>query len=98
LGISSRRFPPIQDSLSPFIPIPDSNKVLAVIQILKSSHGPLIPADKDQRIFWKRTNIGIEQMSYDEIKEAFQELLKKPDFTKNEIRFGVLFVLYIILY
>jgi hypothetical protein len=81
-------------SLGPFIPIPDSNKVLAVIEILKSSHGPLIPADKDQRIFWKRTNTGNEQMSYDEIKEAFQELLKKPDFTKNEIRFRVLFILY----
>jgi predicted HTH transcriptional regulator len=80
--------------LAPFIPIPDSNKVLAVIEIPKSSHGPFIPADKDQRIFWKRTNTGNEQMSYDEIKEAFQELLKKPDFTKNEIRFRILFVLY----
>jgi hypothetical protein len=65
-----------------------------VIEIPKSSRGPFIPEDKDKRIFWKRTNTGNEQMSYDEIKEAFQELLKKPDFTRNRIRFRILFVLH----
>lgn len=33
-------------------------------------------------------------MSYDEIKEAFQELLKKPDFTKNEIRLSPICIIY----
>jgi hypothetical protein len=82
-------------NLAPFIPIPNSDKVLAVVEILKVSRGPYIPASKDQRIFWKRTNSGNEQMSYEEIEEAFRKYLKVPDYTKNEIRFRILFMLYV---
>lgn len=45
---------------APFMPIPDS-KVLAVISIPKSSRGPYILSRIDQRIFWKRTNSGLQE-------------------------------------
>jgi Putative DNA-binding domain len=54
-----------------FISIPDSKKILAVIHIPESSYRPHIPSQKDLRIFWKRTNAGNEQMTYEEIRESF---------------------------
>ena len=54
-----------------FIPIPNSKKILAVVHIPKSYYRPHIPSQKDLGIFWKRTNAGNEQMTYEEIRESF---------------------------
>lgn len=79
--------------------IPNSAKVLAVFNIPLSPARPHIPTAMDQRIFYKRTNTGNEQMTYEEIKDAFRELLTKKYKTRlNEIRFRILFTLYYLHY
>jgi predicted HTH transcriptional regulator len=74
---------------------PNSTKILAVFNIPLSPVRPHIPTPVDQRIFYKRTNTGNEQMTYEEIKDAFRELLtKKYKKQLNEIKFRILFKLY----
>ena len=53
------------------IEIPHSSKVLAVFHIPLSPERPHIPAQTDQRIFYKMTNAGNEQMTYEEIRMPF---------------------------
>lgn len=81
--------------LAPFVDIPQSNKVLAVIHIARSRYRPHIPSQKELRIFWKRTNTGNEHMSYEEIRKLFREVfIKERSITMNEIKFRILFKLY----
>jgi len=81
--------------LGNFINIPESDKVLAVIHIPKSRYRPHIPSPKDKGIFWKRTNTGNEQMTYEEIRESFREVLLKEEGNRfNEVKFRILFILY----
>src|SRR5919106_551072 len=81
--------------LGNFINIPESDKVLAVIHVPKSSYRPHIPSPKDKGIFWKRTNTGNEQMTYGEIRESFREVLLKEEGSRfNEVKFRLLFALY----
>ena len=81
--------------LSSFICIPDSEKVLAVVHVPKSCNRPHIPSQKELRVFWKRTNTGNEQMTYEEIRESFREvLIKKKEAQIGEVKFRILFILY----
>jgi len=63
--------PTIDFDLPRIIEIPNSPKVLAVFHIPIGSERPHIPSQKNQRIFWKRTNKGNEQMSLREIRISF---------------------------
>src|SRR5688572_26493147 len=53
------------------VSIPDSEKVLTVVHIPRSEFAPHFPAAKEDRIFWKRTNKGCDQMSLQEIRAMF---------------------------
>jgi hypothetical protein len=64
--------PTIDFGLPKKINIPNLQKILAVFYIPLSPERPHIPAAADKRIFWKRTNTGNEQMTYDEIRMNFQ--------------------------
>jgi hypothetical protein len=64
--------PTIDFGLPNIINIPASQKVLAVFYIPVSPERPHIPTPIDKRIFWKRTNTGNEQMTYDEIRMNFR--------------------------
>lgn len=63
--------------LGNFIPIPESEKVLVVVHIPRGYYRPHIPSQKELRIFWRRTNTGNEQMTYEEIRELFRRVLTK---------------------
>jgi len=64
--------PTIGWDLPKLIEIPNSNKVLAVFHLPLSPERPHIPKQRDRRVFWKRTNQGNEQMTYEEIRMSFQ--------------------------
>jgi hypothetical protein len=85
--------------LGNFIPIPDTEKVLVVVYVPRSYYRPHTPSQKELRIFWKRTNTGNEQMTYEEIRESFRRVLTKQGEDKiGEIEFRILFVLYVLYY
>ncbi|MDQ3970138.1 MAG: ATP-binding protein [Thermoproteota archaeon] len=70
------------------IEIPHSSKVLAVFHIPLSPGRPHIPAQIDRRIFYKRTNAGNEQMTYEEIRMSFhnyEERRKKLKLLHTEL-------------
>jgi hypothetical protein len=82
-----------------FIPIPQSEKILVVVHIRRSNYRPHIPSQKELRIFWKRTNAGNEQMTYEEIRESFRRgLTKQSEDNIGEIELRILFVLYMFHY
>lgn len=65
--------PTIDFDFPKIIDIPNSgNKVLAVFHIGLSDERPHIPSHIDKRTFWKRTNEGTTQMTYEEIRMSFQ--------------------------
>jgi hypothetical protein len=49
------------------------------VHVPKSSYRQHIPSPKDKGIFWKRTNTGNQQMTYEEIRESFREVLLKEE-------------------
>lgn len=71
-GQKINAIPTIDFGLPKIIGIPDSQKVLVVFYIPLSPERPHIPTTINKRIFWKRTNTGNEQMTYDEIRMNFQ--------------------------
>ena len=71
-GQKINAIPTIDFGLPKIISIPGSQKILAVFYIPLSPERPHIPATIDKRIFWKRTNTGNEQMTYDEIRMSFR--------------------------
>src|SRR5215208_6949322 len=86
--------PPFTSILQKFIEIPHSSKVLAVFHIPLSPERPHIPAQAEQRIFYKRTNAGNEHMTYEEIRMSFhyeerREKLKLL-YTELVLNFGLL--------
>jgi hypothetical protein len=85
--------------LGDFIPIPESEKVLVVVHIPRSYYRPHIPSQKELRIFWRRSNTGNEQMTYEEIRESFRRVLtKQSEEEVGEVEFRILFVLYMLNY
>ena len=81
--------------LGNFICIPDSEKVLAVVHVPKSRNRPHTPSQKELRVFWKRTNTGNEQMTYEEIRESFREvLIKQKEDQIGEVKTRILLILY----
>lgn len=55
------------------LPLPGGKKVLYVLSIPRSDLRPHLPSPADERIFWKRTNRGNEQMSRTEIEAQFMQ-------------------------
>ena len=64
------------------IPIPNSEKVIAVFYIPISNDRPHLPSQKERRVFWKRTNGGKEQMTYLEIRTAFMNYEERKEKVK----------------
>ena len=54
------------------IATPKSGKVIAVFHIPLSPQRPLMTLPKDKGFFWKRTNKGNDQMTFEEISMSFQ--------------------------
>lgn len=71
-GQKINAIPTIDFGLPKKINIPASQKILAVFYIPVSPERPHIPAPADKRVFWKRTNTGNEQMTYEEIRMSFR--------------------------
>lgn len=61
------------ESLNPPIAIPKTKKVIHVVRIRPSWRKPHAVRDGVQFVFPKRTNKGNEDMSYTEVRQAFQE-------------------------
>jgi hypothetical protein len=64
--------PSIDFDLPKILKIPKSKKVIAIIHIPLSDERPHIPSVQEKRRFWKRTNKGNSEMSYEEIRLSFQ--------------------------
>lgn len=62
--------PTIPWSCSP-LPLLDGKKALYVLHVPRSDLRPHLPAPADERVFWKRTNRGNEQMTRTEIEAQF---------------------------
>jgi hypothetical protein len=50
-----------------------SERFVYVVHIPRSPVRPHLPAAKDERTFWKRTNVGCEQMSIEEVRAEFMQ-------------------------
>ena len=69
---------PIQPPIA--ISIPDSAKLLYVIEIPRSARRPHLPSPADQRVFWKRQGSACVQMTLEEIRyqmNTYEEKLEK---------------------
>jgi hypothetical protein len=71
-GQKINAIPTTDFGLPKIINIPGSQKVLVIFYIPISPERPHIPTPVGKRVFWKRTNTGNEQMTYDEIRMNFQ--------------------------
>lgn len=76
-GDKVRAIPTINYSMPKFIPMPNSNKFLIVVQIEHGELAPYVRSDIEKMKFWKRTNKGKEIMTLEEIRETFQKQLKQ---------------------
>ena len=72
-GARIRADPSIQYPPPRTIPIPGTQRVLHVVQIPRSPARPHLPTVKDERVFWKRTNVGCEQMTIEEVRAEFMQ-------------------------
>lgn len=70
-GQRIRAEPTIYFKLPKILEMPGSEKVLAVFHVPQSNDRPHAPSNKEKAAFWKRTNSGCEQMTYEEIRGAF---------------------------
>jgi hypothetical protein len=71
---------PSIDFASPIaLPIPKNSNVLYVFHVAQSPRRPHITRKPDQRIFWKRTPAGCEQMTFSEIREQFLRYEERRD-------------------
>lgn len=70
-GQKTRVDPQIFYSSPKIIKIPGSSKIIAIFHIPLSPMRPHLLLDTNKRIFWKRTNRGNEQMTYEEIRMSF---------------------------
>ncbi|KAA2282971.1 AlbA family DNA-binding domain-containing protein [Candidatus Nitrosocosmicus agrestis] len=64
--------PSLPFNLPKIIKLPSSDKVIAIFHIPLSDERPHIPSVSDKRKFWKRTNKGNVEMTYQEIRMSFQ--------------------------
>jgi predicted HTH transcriptional regulator len=70
--INNKITPTIDFDLPMIIDIPNSGKVIAIFHIPLSPQRPHMTQPKDQGFFWKRTNKGNDQMTFQEISMTFQ--------------------------
>lgn len=63
-----RADPDIEISLPPTISIPESDKVLYVLEIKQSPRRPHLPTYADERVFWKRQGSDCVKMTLEEIR------------------------------
>lgn len=73
-GRRIRADPSIQYPPPLLLRVPDSSdRVVYVVHIPRSPVRPHLPTSKDERVFWKRTNVGCEQMSLEEVRAEFMQ-------------------------
>lgn len=66
--------PMIQYPASRVVELPSSpGRLVHVVHIPKSPLRPHLPVPKNERVFWKRTNVGCEQMSIEEVRAEFMQ-------------------------
>jgi hypothetical protein len=69
-----------------------------VVHVPRSFYRPHIPSQKELRISGSG-QIQVEQMTYEEIRESFKRVLTKQGGVEiGEIKFRILFVLYMLHY
>lgn len=73
-GARVRADPMIQYPPPRLIQCPGSaDRVVYIVHIPRSPARPHLPTGKDERVFWKRTNVGCEQMSIEEVRAEFMQ-------------------------
>ncbi len=73
-GKGIRADPTIQYSTSLALPVEgNGGRVVYVVHVPRSPVRPHLPTAKDERYFWKRTNVGCEQMTLEEVRAEFMQ-------------------------
>lgn len=72
-GARIRADPFIQYPPPRMIPAPGAERALYVVHIPRSPARPHLPTSKEERVFWKRTNVGCEQMTIEEVRAEMMQ-------------------------
>lgn len=73
-GARIRADPMIQHPAPRPLRLPDVvDRLVYVVHVPRSPVRPHLPTSRDQRVFWKRTNVGCEQMSIEEVRAEFMQ-------------------------
>jgi len=72
-GARIRADPFIQYPPPRMIPAPRAERALYVVHIPRSPARPHLPTAKEERVFWKRTNVGCEQMTIEEVRAEMMQ-------------------------